>query len=84
MEGNYEYTVTKRSGAYYIVAARNNTPECLNVETTEDPVPCAGGWYSGKDGESWVQSSSESIDCERIISLGFPKDFGFESCFVEF
>lgn len=83
VKGNYRYTVEKRSGPFYFVSATNNTSECLNAKAADDLVPCTGGGYYGKDGESWGQPLSEALDCNKIVSLGFPKDFdgNISSCY---
>lgn len=83
IKGDYKYVVEKRSGPFYFVSVTNNTSECLNAKATDDLAPCAGGGYYGKDGESWAQALSESLDCSKIVSLGFPKDFdsNISSCY---
>lgn len=83
VDGNYKYQVTRRMGEFYVVSATNNTPDCLDLSKVEDVVPCAGGGYYAKDGEEWVQSFAESLDCVKIVSLGFPKDFdnNISSCY---
>ena len=75
IDGNWKYTVTERRGLFYMVGVSDNRPECDQKHPGYDAAGCQGGGYWAKDGESWVQSTSESWNCEKLSSLGFPKDF---------
>lgn len=83
VEGNYKYTVDKRSGPFYLISGINNTPECANLDTMVDPAPCFGGWSMGKVGEKWSQSSTDSMNCPKLISLGFPREWIENSCSIQ-
>lgn len=73
VEGDYKYTITEREAPFYSVAITNNRPECLTQEgdMVEEPA-CSGAMYWAKDGIDWVQMSTESVDCAKIVQHSFP------------
>lgn len=71
VNGDYKYTITERDTPFYTLGIQNNKPECL----VQDPgLECSGAMFWGKDGVEWTQSSTESIDCVKIVEFGFPKN----------
>lgn len=85
VDGDYQYKLEKRIGEYYYMTGITNLPDCLDRSKAINAEigVCTGGATWGKIGEIWSQSTTDSINCQKIIELGFPKELGatIASCY---